>query len=606
MKPDSSSHSTYSKFVEQVKALQVKRATVKPDRIEYTLKPEFGSQRYYTKLSDYPSGQPSDLPDLLQSHGVEFVNFSDNATSNNAASNNAASDNAATNSSIAGLILSIGMLVGTFAWLLKFSKAGGGIGVGMGMGNSNARVYSRGKTGITFADVAGVDEAKQELQEVVDFLANGEKYRKIGAKIPKGVLLVGPPGTGKTLLAKAVAGEAGVPFLSMSGSEFVELYVGVGASRVRDLFNRAKRQAPCIIFIDELDAIGKTRGGNLPNGGNDEREQTLNQLLTEMDGFDGNDGVIVVAATNRPEILDPALRRPGRFDRQVLVDRPDKSGRAEILHVHARSVILGEDVNLDAIATQTAGFSGADLANLVNEAALMAARNNRQAVLMADFHEAIERVIAGLEKRSRVLTPIERQTVAYHEVGHALVGALMPGNNKVSKISIVPRGLGALGYTLQMPESDRFLLLEDELRGQLATLLGGRSAEEIIFGKVSTGASDDIQKATDLAERAVTQYGMSPTLGPIAFEKNAAQFLEGGSSRRAISTEVAMEIDRQVKQNLDKAHAMALEILQLNQNLLKTATQILLETEVLEGDRLQAILAQVQAPAGLNAWLTQG
>jgi cell division protease FtsH len=474
------------------------------------------------------------------------------------------------------------------------------------VGKSNARVYNQGKTGITFADVAGVDEAKQELQEVVDFLSNGEKYRKIGAKIPKGVLLVGPPGTGKTLLAKAVAGEAGVPFLSMSGSEFVELYVGVGASRVRDLFNRAKRQAPCIIFIDELDAIGKTRGGGVPNGGNDEREQTLNQLLTEMDGFDGNNGVIVIAATNRPETLDAALRRPGRFDRQVLVDRPDKSGRLQILRVHARPVNLGEAVDLEAIATQTAGFAGADLANLVNEAALMAARNNRQAVVMADFIEAIERVVAGLEKRSRVLTPLERQTVAYHEVGHALVGALMPGNNKVSKISIVPRGLGALGYTLQMPETDRFLLLEDELRGQLATLLGGRSAEEIVFGKVSTGASDDIQKATDLAERAVTQYGMSTTLGPVAFAKNSAQFLDDSSTRRAISTEVAVEIDRQVKQTIDKAHAMALAILQLNRCLLNSATQVLLETEVLEGEALQAILAQVQAPAELDLWLAQG
>ncbi len=318
-------------------------------------------------------------------------------------------------------------------------QCGGGVGVGMGMGKSNARVYSQGKTGITFADVAGVDEAKQELQEVVDFLANGEKYRKVGAKIPKGVLLVGPPGTGKTLLAKAVAGEAEVPFLSMSGSEFVEVFVGVGASRVRDLFNRAKRQAPCIIFVDELDAIGKTRGNN-PIGGNDEREQTLNQLLTEMDGFNGNDGVIVIAATNRPEILDPALRRPGRFDRQVLVDRPDKSGRLEILRVHAKPVVLGEDVDLEAIAAQTPGFAGADLANLVNEAALMAARNNRQAVLMADFREAIERVIAGLEKRSRVLTPLERQTVAYHEVGHALVGALMPGGNKVSRFRLCLAG----------------------------------------------------------------------------------------------------------------------------------------------------------------------
>ncbi len=582
MKTETSSQSAYSKFIEQVKSSQVQRVTIKRDRIEYTLKREFGSQRYYTE----PSGQIEELYRLLQSHNVEFTTIADNSA-------NAAG--------IIGLLLSTGMLMGAFAWLLKFTNAGG-VSIGMGMGKSNARVYSRGKTGTTFADVAGADEAKQELQEVVDFLSNGEKYRKIGAKIPKGVLLVGPPGTGKTLLAKAVAGEAGVPFLSMSGSEFVEVFVGVGASRVRDLFNQAKRQAPCIIFIDELDAIGKTRGNN-PIGGNDEREQTLNQLLTEMDGFDGNNGVIVIAATNRPEILDPALLRPGRFDRQVLVDRPDKSGRLEILRVHARPVSLGKDVDLEAIAAQTPGFAGADLANLVNEAALIAVRKNHQTVLMADFKEAIERVIAGLEKRSRILTPLERQTVAYHEVGHALVGVLMPGGGKVSKISIVPRGLGALGYTLQMPEGDRFLLLEDELRGQLATLLGGRSAEEIIFGKVSSGASDDIQKATDLAECAVTQYGMSNTLGPIAFEKNSAQLLQGSSSRRSISAEVAAEIDRQVKQNIDKAHDMALEILQLNRDLLESTTQVLLEKEVLEGDELQQRLAQVQAPVGLNTWL---
>jgi cell division protease FtsH len=583
MKTETSSLSAYSQFIDQVESSQVQQVTIKPDRIEYTLKPEFGAQHYHT----YLSGQTDSLIRLLQSQGVEFVDLRDHSAST---------------VNVLGLLLSTGLLVGAFAWLMKFSNAGG-IGVGMGMGKSNARVYNQGKTGTTFADVAGVDEAKQELQEVVDFLSNGEKYRKIGAKIPKGVLLVGPPGTGKTLLAKAIAGEAGVPFLSMSGSEFVELYVGVGASRVRDLFNRAKRQAPCIIFIDELDAIGKTRGGGVPNGGNDEREQTLNQLLTEMDGFDGNQGVIVVAATNRPEILDSALRRPGRFDRQVLVDRPDKSGRLEILRVHAQPVTLGENVDLDEIAAQTFGFAGADLANLVNEAALMAARNNRQAVLMADFREAIERVVAGLEKRSRVLTDLERQTVAYHEVGHAIVGALMPGGSKVAKISIVPRGLGALGYTLQMPQDDRFLLLEDELRGQLATLLGGRSAEEIVFSKVSTGASDDIQKATDLAERAVTQYGMSHTLGPIAFEKSAAQFLEGTSSRRSISAEVAVEIDRQVKQAIDKAHDMALAILQLNRDLLESTTQVLLKQEVLEGDQLQAVLAQVQAPIGLNSWL---
>jgi cell division protease FtsH len=592
MKTATRLQSDYSTFIAQVKASQVQQAVLKPSfpiggmasyHIDYSLKPEFGGQQYSTSFI----GQINDLRDLLQRHGVETA---------------APSDNSATNGGILAFLLSTGLLVGAFAWLLKFSNAGGGVGVGAGMGKSNARVYNQGKTGVRFADVAGVDEAKQELQEVVDFLANGEKYRKIGAKIPKGVLLVGPPGTGKTLLAKAVAGEAGVPFLSMSGSEFVELYVGVGASRVRDLFNRAKRQAPCIIFIDELDAIGKTRGNN-PHAGNDEREQTLNQLLTEMDGFSGNEGVIVLAATNRPEILDPALRRPGRFDRQVLVDRPDKTGRVAILRVHAAPVRLGEDVDLEMIAAQTAGFAGADLANLVNEAALMAARNNRQAVLMTDFKEAIERVIAGLEKRSRILTPLERQTVAYHEVGHALVGALMPGNNKVSKISIVPRGLSALGYTLQTPEADRFLLLEDELRGQLATLLGGRSAEEIVFGKVSTGASDDIQKATDLAERAVTQYGMSQ-MGPVAFEKNSAQFLEGSNSRRAISSEVAVEIDRQVKNAIDNAHDMALHILRLNRDLLETTTQALLEREILEGKELQTILAQVKAPIELSPWLS--
>lgn len=586
MKTEVHLHSAYSQFIEQVKAFQVQRVTIKPDRIDYTLKPEFGGQRYYT----HPVGPTEDLPSLLRSYQVEFTTLPAPA---------------GTTAGLVSLILSTGALVGMFAWLLRLNQTGGSVGLGMNVGKSNARVYSRGNTGTTFADVAGADEAKRELEEVVDFLSNGEKYRKIGAKIPKGTLLVGPPGTGKTLLAKAVAGEAGVPFLSMSGSEFVEVFVGVGASRVRDLFNRAKRQAPCIIFIDELDAIGKTRGNN-PIGGNDEREQTLNQLLTEMDGFDGNHGVIVIAATNRPEILDPALLRPGRFDRQVLVDRPDKSGRLEILQVHTRSVVLGENVDLAEIAAQTPGFAGADLANLVNEAALMAARNNRQAVLMADFREAIERVIAGLEKRSRILTPLERQTVAYHEVGHALVGALMPGGSTVSKISIVPRGMGALGYTLQMPADDRFLLIEDELRGQLATLLGGRAAEELVFAKVSTGASDDIQKATDLAERAVTQYGMSKTLGPIAFEKNSGQFLQGSSARRAISPEVAIEIDRQVKQNIDQAYEMALAILQLNRGLLESTTQILLEQEVLEGEALQTILSQVQVPSGLHSWLMKG
>jgi len=605
MKTETLTQSTYNQFIEQIKANQVLRATLKPNRITYQLKTEFGGTRYFTR--PFIGQTTAELQDILKKHSVQFTTETP--------------DPGTAAAGLLTILLSAGMLAGAYA-ISKFSEAGsnsngqgngfgGGFGNGfsgfgpVGAGKSKARTYSKDKAGVTFEDVAGVDEAKQELEEVVDFLQNGDKYRKIGAKIPKGVLLVGPPGTGKTLIAKAVAGEAGVPFLSMSGSEFVEMYVGVGASRVRDLFNKAKRHAPCIVFIDEIDAIGKARGNN-PNLGNDEREQTLNQLLTEMDGFDGNSGVILIAATNRPEILDKALTRAGRFDRQVLVDRPDKSGRAKILRVHSEGVILGEDVDLDEMAARTAGFVGADLANLVNEAALMAARNNRQAVLMTDFAEAMERVVAGLEKRSRVLSPMERQTVAYHEVGHALVGALMPGGKQVSKISIVPRGMGALGYTMQTPQEDRFLMLEDELRGQLATLLGGRSAEELVFGKVSTGASDDIQKATDLAQKAVTQYGMSKTLGPIAFDKTQAQFLQGGSERRNLSPEVATEIDRQVKQSIDKAHDMALEILKLNRGLLETTTQTLLGEEVLEGEALKSILAQAVAPDSMSDWLLNG
>ena len=583
MKTQTIAQATYSEFINEIRSNKVQQVTIKSRWIEYQLKAEFGGQRYRTQKYD----SDENLISVLSRQNIEF---------------NLVKDNSEFTNSLMVMLLSSGILVGVFAWLAKLSTENGGIGVGMGMGKSNARVYQKSKTGISFADVAGVDEAKQELQEVIDFLQNGDKYRQIGAKIPKGVLLVGSPGTGKTLLAKAVAGEAGVPFLSMSGSEFVELYVGVGASRVRDLFSQAKRQAPCIIFIDELDAIGKSRGNN-PNGGNDEREQTLNQLLTEMDGFDGNEGVILIAATNRPEILDPALRRPGRFDRQVLVDRPDKSGRIEILTVHSRKVMLGENVDLTEIASQTGGFAGADLANLVNEAALLAARNNRQAVLMTDFSEAFERVVAGLEKRSRVLTPIERQTVAYHEVGHALVGALMPGGNKVSKISIVPRGLGALGYTLQTPEEDRFLMLEDELRGKIATLLGGRAAEKAVFNKVSTGASDDIQKATELAEKAVTQYGMSKDLGPVAFAKDEGQFLEGSTSRRTVGVKVAGEIDRLVKQNIEQGYEVALKIIEFNRDLLESTTQTLLKNEVLEGEQLRTILSLVKAPEELKTFL---
>jgi cell division protease FtsH len=583
----------YSDFIKLVENDKVAQAVVGSEQIKYVLKPSASGNEQVKKqvFVTTPVALDLDLPKILRSHNVEF------------------GAPAPDNTGWIGTILSwvAPPLIFFGIWGFLINRQGGGAAA-LTVGKSKARIYSEGSTGVKFSDVAGVDEAKLELLEIVDFLKNSEKYSRLGAKIPKGVLLVGPPGTGKTLLAKAIAGEASVPFFSISGSEFIELFVGVGASRVRDLFDQAKQQAPCIIFIDELDALGKSRGGAGGFvGGNDEREQTLNQLLTEMDGFDGNTGVIIIAATNRPEVLDPALRRPGRFDRQVVVDRPDKIGREAILNVHARNVKLANDVELSTIAIRTPGFAGADLANLVNEAALLAARQNRAAVVMADFNEAIERVVAGLEKRSRVLNEVEKKTVAYHEVGHAIVGALMPGAGKVEKISIVPRGVGALGYTIQMPEEDRFLMVEDEIRGRIATLLGGRSAEELIFGKVSTGASDDIQKATDLAERAVTLYGMSDELGPVAFEKPQQQFLEGYTNpRRAVSPKVTEEIDRQVKDTIDRAHHIALAILAKNRDLLEDTARALLQKEVLEGTQLREQLKLAKAPAELDEWLLSG
>jgi cell division protease FtsH len=470
----------------------------------------------------------------------------------------------------------------------------------LAFGKSKAKMYVEGESEkITFVDIAGAEEAKTELVEIVEFLKNPERFHKIGARIPKGVLLVGPPGTGKTLLAKAVAGEAQVTFFSISASEFVELFVGTGAARVRDLFIQAKEQAPCIIFIDELDAIGKSRSsGQSSSGSNDEREQTLNQLLTEMDGFNASDStVIVLAATNRPETLDPALLRPGRFDRQVLVDRPDLAGRLAILEIYAKKVQLEEGVELKGIATQTPGFAGADLANLVNEAALLAARDQRDKVILKDFQEAIERVIAGLEKKSRVLSEKEKKIVAYHEVGHAIIGAVMPGGGKVSKISIVPRGLSALGYTLKLPTEDRFLMTEIEFRQQIAMLLGGRAAEALIFQSVTNGASDDLQRATDIAEQMVTLYGMSKSLGPLAYEKRSSNnFLGNGQSspRRSLSEETGKAIDEEVKQIVEVAYEQALQILRENRELLETMTSQLLTTEVLEGDELQSLLNQVR------------
>jgi cell division protease FtsH len=572
----------YSLFIHQVQEGEVSRVSVGQSEIRYQLKTENdapGMVLITTPIFDL------ELPKLLESKGVEF----------------AAAPPPKNNWLGTALSWVIPPLIFVGIWQLFMSR-GGGMGGQQGVlsiGKSKAKIYVEGESEkITFTDVAGVEEAKTELVEIVDFLKTPKRFLDIGARIPKGVLLVGPPGTGKTLLAKAVAGEAGVPFFSISGSEFVEMFVGVGSSRVRDLFEQAKKQAPCIIFIDELDAIGKSRSSGGIYGGNDEREQTLNQLLTEMDGFAAGDAtVIVLAATNRPETLDPALLRPGRFDRQVLVDRPDLSGREAILKIHALKVKLGDDVDLRAIATRTPGFAGADLANLVNEAALLAARNQRLTVAQEDFAEAIERVVAGLEKKSRVMNDTEKKIVAYHEVGHALVGALMPGSGRVEKISIIPRGMAALGYTLQLPTEDRFLMNEAELQGQIATLLGGRSAEEVVFGSITTGAANDLQRATDLAERMVTTYGMSKVLGPLAYQQGQqSMFLGGGSPnpRRAVSEDTSKAIDQEVKEIVESAHEHALAILKENRDLLETITLQLLETEVIEGEKLHTLLGQVK------------
>ena len=569
----------YSMFIHQVQEHEVVKASVGQNEIRYQVKNELGEPGVVystTPIFDLK------LPDLLEANGVEF-----------------AATPPAQNQWI-GSLLSwvIPPLIFIAVWRFFLARGGGPQGA-LSIGKSKAKVYVEDEdTKITFEDVAGVEEAKTELVEIVDFLKTPKRFTDIGAKIPKGVLLVGPPGTGKTLLAKAVAGEAGVPFFSISGSEFIEMFVGVGSSRVRDLFEQAQKQAPCIVFIDELDAIGKSRASGGFYGGNDEREQTLNQLLTEMDGFSAGDNtIIVLAATNRPETLDQALLRPGRFDRQVLVDRPDLKGREAILKIHAQEVRLKDDVDLHAIATRTPGFAGADLANLVNEAALLAARNNRQAVIQADFAEAIERVVAGLEKKSRVLNDKEKEIVAYHEVGHAMVGALMEGSGQVEKISIIPRGMAALGYTLQLPTEDRFLRSAEELKGQIATLLGGRSAEEVVFGSITTGAANDLQRATEVAEQMVTTYGMSEVLGPLAYDKGQqSSFLDSGmpNARRNMSEETARAIDTEVKGLVEAAHDQALNILRSNRNLLESISQQLLKEEVIEGDVLREMLAQVK------------
>jgi cell division protease FtsH len=470
----------------------------------------------------------------------------------------------------------------------KMGSAGGGL---MQIGKSKAKVYIEKKTGVTFADVAGIDEAEEEVAEVVGFLKDPDKYQRLGGRIPKGVLIVGPPGTGKTLLARAVAGEAGVPFFSLTGSDFVEMFVGVGAARVRDLFMQAVKHAPSIIFIDELDAIGKARGVNMLTS-NDEREQTLNQLLAEMDGFDPNQGVIIMAATNRPEILDAALLRPGRFDRQILVDRPDIKGRTKILQLHAKKVKLSADLDLAIVAAKTPGFVGADLANIVNEAALLAARQDKESIEMAEFDEAIERVVAGLQKKSHVINPKEKKIVAYHESGHALVAELVPGADPVSKISIIPRGVAALGYTSQLPTEDRYLMTRSELLARICVLLGGRVAEEIVFGDISTGAQNDLQRATEIARTMITQFGMSEKLGFVSLEgpRTATFLMVPTYSPREYSEETARLIDEEVKQILNEAHSRASDLLISRRAALEELAKLLLEKEVVDRPALQAIL----------------
>ncbi|SFO15453.1 cell division protease FtsH [Nitrosospira briensis] len=500
-------------------------------------------------------------------------------------------------------LLPMAIFFGIWLFIIRRMNPGGVSGGLMSIGKSRAKVFVETETKVTFADVAGVDEAKEELMEIINFLKDSAGYSRLGGRVPKGILLVGPPGTGKTLLARAVAGEANVPFFSISGSEFVEMFVGVGAARVRDLFEQARQMAPAIIFIDELDSLGRARGA-YGLGGHDEKEQTLNQLLAELDGFDPKSGVVLLAATNRPEILDPALLRAGRFDRQVLVDRPDKLGREQILAVHLKKVRLNTDVKPEQIAALTPGFTGADLANLVNEAALLATRRGGKSVTMDDFNNAIERVVAGLEKRNRLLNPEERRVVAFHELGHAMVALALPGADEVHKISIIPRGIGALGYTIQRPTEDRFLMTRAELENKMAVLMGGRAAERVVFNEISTGATDDLAKATDLARAMVLRYGMSDALGNVAYDRERSAFLQPGvpmPQSRDYSEETANEIDGAVRTLVDHALERAVGILKVNRALLDRTATKLLEAETLNEPDIEALKREVITGSELPA-----
>jgi cell division protease FtsH len=568
---------TYSDFKQWVRDGKVENLVVGPETISGTVKDEKGSVKTFVSIRV----EDPELVRELQEKGIKFSGYSENKW--------------------IALLISwlLPLAFFGFIWFFLIKRMSGGPQGVLSLGRARAKIYAEKEVKVTFKDVAGIDEAKGELEEVVQFLKDPEKSQRLGGRIPKGVLLVGAPGTGKTLLAKAVAGEAGVFFFSMSGSEFVEMIVGVGAARIRDLFKQAKEHAPCIIFLDEMDALGKARGLN-PMGGHDEREQTLNQLLVEMDGFDPRAGVIILAATNRPDILDPALLRPGRFDRHVAIDKPDIRGREAILKVHAKEVTLGPDVDLKKVAAMTPGFVGADLANLINEAALIAARGDADEVTMANFRDAAERIIGGLEKKNRAMNPKEKEIVAYHESGHALVAMLLPDTDPVSKVSIIPRGIAALGYTQQTPTEDRYLMTRDELLDRLQVLLGGRAAEEVIFGNISTGAQNDLQRASDIVRSMVMEYGMSERLGLLAYaQPPQSRYLDMGlgSREREYSERTAQEIDEEKSRIIEEAHQKVLVKLKDHRRFLEKLAGILLEKESIDGEELKKFAEEVRVQA---------
>ena len=559
----------YSQFMMLLKTGKVTEIAVTQDKIQGKMKDSQGkAEEFKTVRVD------QELSKTLEQYGVTFKGEIESTFLRD----------------IISWVLPIFLFIGI--WYLFMKRMAGQQPGFMSLGKNKAKIYMENELNVRFTDVAGVDEAKQELVEVIDFLKNPGKFGELGGKIPKGILLVGPPGTGKTLLAKAVAGESGVPFFSMSGSDFVEMFVGLGAARVRDLFVQAKEKAPCIIFIDELDALGKARGLGGVMGGHDEREQTLNQLLVEMDGFDSKVGVILMAATNRPEILDPALLRPGRFDRHILVDRPDKVGRADILKVHLRNVKTEPDVDVEKLAAMTPGMVGADLANLANEAALLAVRRNKKLVGMSEFQEAVERIIGGLEKKNRLINQHEREVVAHHEMGHAIVAMSLPGTDPVQKISIIPRGIAALGYTMQVPTEDRFLMSKTELLNKVASLLGGRAAEEIIFGDISTGAQNDLSRATDIAKSMVKEYGMSDSLGQVYLAHDRrSQFMDFGMDNRGdYSESTAQAIDTEIRQIVFAQYKVAMDILKQRKDVLAKGASLLLDKEKIDHDEIKALM----------------